>query len=61
MHITNLQQGYLMISVDGQHPVLSPEQQKELVLHIVKQHPEFVTRDDIHDPYCVNQRERTHS
>ena len=60
MHLTNLQQGYLMISVDGQHPVLSPEQQRDLVLHIVKQHPEFVTRDDIHDVYYLNERERTH-
>lgn len=58
MRLTDMPQGYIMLSADGQHPVLSPEQQRELVQHIVKKHPEYVTRDDIHDVYCVNERER---
>ena len=40
--------------------VLDKHQQHSVFSHLLALHPAWVTRDDVHDPWCVNVRERGH-
>ena len=58
MHINDLEQDYIQVTADGTVMVLNTDQQRKLFDHIFTRHKDWVTRDDISDPYCAVSRER---